>query len=93
MDFLFDDAGSKLKKLAAVVFLAGTAVMVAFGIFLIAEEEFVTGLVVMILGAVISYVSALFLAAFGDLVENTELNWITNRSILEKLEAMEQEKQ
>ena len=92
MDFLFDDAGSKLKKLAAAAFLFGTAAMVFFGLILISEEQYVTGVLVMILGTAISYISSLFLAAFGDLVENTELNWITNRSILEKLEAMEEEK-
>ena len=84
---LFDDPGAKLIRFAKIFFAVGVFASLVLGLFLLAQDQIVPGILVWLAGPVSSYMMALALAAFGDLVENTELNWITTRAILEKLES------
>lgn len=90
MKNLFSDPGGELKTFAKIFLIAEVLGLLVLGIFLFAEENIVAGLSLFILGFPCAYVFALSLAAFGDLVENMEMNWLTNREILEKLEKLEQ---
>ena len=82
---LFDDPGAKLIRFAKTFFAVGILSSLALGLFLLAQDQIIPGLLIFLVGFASSYMMALSLAAFGDLVENTELNWITTREILEKL--------
>lgn len=70
---MFDNIGGKIKTLAQVVTWIGiiASVISGFAIMSIDEEIFV-GLIVMIFGALMSWVSSFVLYGFGQLVENSD---------------------
>lgn len=71
---MFDNIGGKIKTLAQVVTWIGIIASVISGIVLmsIAEEMIFVGLMVMIFGALMSWVSSFVLYGFGQLVENSD---------------------
>ena len=76
---MFNNPGAKIKGLATVFFwimVAGFVVgVLAMGDYLFEEVEgLIAGVLILAVGVGVSYISALFLAAFGELVEtNTKL--------------------
>ncbi len=71
---MFDNIGGKIKTLAEVVTWIGIIASVISGIAImsIGEEMIFVGLMVMIFGALISWVSSFVLYGFGQLVENSD---------------------
>lgn len=81
---MFDNIGSKLKAFAKVLFWIMTVLYVILGIVVIAgstrsgygysytdESAIVSGILLMILGPLLSWVSAAAIYAFGELVDKT----------------------
>ena len=88
---MFNNPGAKIKGLAKTIFWIEVIAIVIGVLFVGADELFETteGLigaaVILAAGVGVAYISALFLAAFGELVQtNTEIE-SSNRQILEEL--------
>lgn len=87
---MFDNPGTKIKNLAKTLFTISAALSIALPLLLwmgdvIDEDLIVVIPIFAIISIGISYVSCLFLAAFGELVEtNTQIKE-SNDAILNKL--------
>ncbi len=68
---MFDNIGKKIKALAAVMAGVGIAVSVISGMVLMANDEEITGIIVLIIGSLLSWTSCFCLFGFGDLVDNS----------------------
>ena len=71
---MFGNIGGKIKALAQVITWIGIIGSVIGGISVIAISEYLmlTGLLIMIIGSLISWVSSFVLYGFGHLIENTD---------------------
>ena len=67
---MFNNCGSKVKTLALVFFILGLVGSFIGGIALMDADEGL-GIVMMLGGALFSYISSLLLATFGEIAENT----------------------
>ena len=89
---MFNNPGAKIKGLAKTLFWIEVVAVVlgilAMGDYLFEEVAGLIGAVVILaIGVGIAYLSALFLAAFGELVQtNTDIK-ASNEEILKKLNA------
>lgn len=72
---MFNNIGGKIKSLAAVVAWFGIGFSVIIGIVLIAaaEELFLIGLIVAVLGSISSWIGSFLIYGFGELVENSAI--------------------
>lgn len=72
--FVFDNIGGKIKILAQVVCWIGIACSVISGFVIMASDEDMAllGLMIMIVGSLLSWVSSFTLYGFGQLIENTD---------------------
>lgn len=71
---MHDNIGGKIKVLAKGLFIAVTIATVTTGIALMAiSKKYLSyGLLVMILGPIIAWISSLMLYGFGQLIENSD---------------------
>ena len=71
---MFSNIGSKIKVLAVVITCIGIVASIIIGIVLmtIDEELIVPGILVMIVGSLLSWLSSFFMYGFGQLVENSD---------------------
>ena len=67
---MYNNIGEKIKGLATFFFLFGAAVSVIAGLALLSDGSGIWGIVLMIGGAFVSWVSSWLLYAFGELVED-----------------------
>ena len=76
---MYENIGGKIKMLAVWTAILGIASSVAFGFYiLIDEEEFFGGLLIAVLGSLVSWVSTWLLYGFGELIEKvTEIAYNT----------------
>ena len=77
---MFDNPGGKIKTAAVVMFVISTIGSIVGGIVLLSNKAAAIGVVVMLLGPVISWLSGLFVYGFGQLIENTDEIGNDNRS-------------
>lgn len=70
---MFDNIGGKIKAAAQVVTWLGIITSVIGGIAIMVSLESPTGVLVMIGGSLISWLSSLALYGFGQLIENTDI--------------------
>ena len=83
---MYRNTGAAIKVLATILAVLMMIGCVAAGVFLIVEEEEIgMGLGVIVGGCIVSWLSCLMMAAFGELVNNTH-------KILKLLKAMPREK-
>ena len=68
--FNFENIGSKIKTLAVVLTVVGIVASVIFGFFILSANAGY-GLLIMIVGSLISWVSSFFTYGFGELIEKT----------------------
>ena len=70
---MYDDIGGKIKGLAKATFIIGAIAAVIIGImFMALDDELIgIGLLIMILGPIVAWVSTWFLYGFGELIEKT----------------------
>lgn len=80
---MFENAGSKIRIYAEAFFAVEAVAAVIGGIVLMINEMFLPGLIVALVGILVAYVTALFLAAFGELVESSVENRRINGEILD----------
>ena len=67
---MYDNIGGKIKSLAKASFIFASIVEIIAGLALIASEEMIlTGLLVLVLGPVVSWVSSWMLYGFGELID------------------------
>ena len=68
---MFNNIGGKIKALAQVVCWIGImcAVIVGFGMIAMDEDAFVVGLVIIIIGSLISWISSFTLYGFGEIID------------------------
>ena len=85
---MFENSGTKIKNFAFWVFVIDAVVFVILGIAML-EENTLLALILIVAGVCVSYVSALFLIAFGDMVETNAQLVKINEQILKQLEKSE----
>ena len=87
LENLFANAGAKIKNYAKTLFAIEAIVAILSGLLMIVsdEEYFLMGVVIAAIGVFVAYLSSLFLAAFGDLVQSNVDNKAINEQILAKL--------
>lgn len=89
---MFDNVGAKLKTWAQVVCWAGIVLSIISGIVMIAsgnDSTVLTGILTMAVGSLGSWIGALCVFGFGELVENSDIR--TNIAAKQEMER-EQEK-
>lgn len=86
---MFNNIGSKIKGLASVICFGGIILCIIIGIVVAALDEdlILAGFAIMILGALLSWVSSFVLYGFGELVENSAI--IAGKETLNKNEYKE----
>ncbi len=70
---MFKNIGGKIKWLAETVCLLGIVISVLSGIYLIAADETLAGVLVMLLGSFASWIGSFFTYGFGQLIENSDI--------------------
>ena len=85
---LFHNAGTKIRRWAAALFVIETVAAVIVGIVTMMsdDDQFFVGILVMAAGVGVAFITSLFLSAFGELVESSTENKRINEKILNKLE-------
>ena len=70
---MFDRIGSKIKGLASVITWIGIIVSCISGFALISggDEQILIGIIVMIVGSLVAWISSFLLYGFGELIEKT----------------------
>ena len=86
LDKLFTNPGEKIKKYAKVLFIIECVASIIAGIIASDEfEYFLPFLLTIVGGVVVAYISSLFMAAFGDLVQSNIDNKKINEEILNEM--------
>lgn len=90
MDDYLENAGEKIKAYAGVVFMISAVLAAISGVVTMAAARFsflgiLSGLLVAAVSVGVAYLVALFMSAYGDLVENTAENRKINEEILKAL--------
>ena len=85
LEKLFNNPGSTIKSYAKNVFFIEVAIFILLGLFFLYEASWLLGICLIIIGIPASYITNLFLVAFGDLVETSSDNKSINAQILAKL--------
>ena len=70
---MYDNIGEKIQKLAGVFCALGIIGSIVTGIVLIVQHSVGLGILCMILGSLLSWVSTFVLYGFGHLIENTDV--------------------
>ncbi len=87
---MFNNPGAKIKGLAKTLFWIEVVILVLAVLFVGADELFeeiegiIGAVVILAVGVGAAYISALFLAAFGELVETNTSIAQTNAQLLEE---------
>jgi len=73
MESLYQNIGEKIKSMAKAVFVLGTLASIIMGIIIIGEEVFeydaAFGVIMLIVGPIIAWVSSWITYGFGELIE------------------------
>lgn len=70
---MFDDVGGKIKSLAIFTCCMGIIVSLIVGAVLITKEFFLGGILVIIIGSLMSWIGSVVLCGFGQLIENSNV--------------------
>lgn len=71
--YMFNNVGGKIKAIAKVTAWIGIAICVIYGFVMLVsmEDMALIGLLIMTVGSLASWISALVLYGFGELIENS----------------------
>ncbi len=71
---MFDNIGEKIKTLAKVLTILGSALSVLYGLVLMVSDEgvFFSGIFIMIFGSLLSWVGSFTLYGFGEVINQLE---------------------
>lgn len=72
-DFMFENVGGKIKAVATVMTWIGIAGSVISGIATMVAVSFIMGIVIAVVGSLCSWIGALVLFGFGEMVENSDI--------------------
>ncbi len=86
---MFENVGGKIKSLAVVVFVLTLIASVVIGLISIDNG----GILFIIIGSVVSWISALFTYGLGELIESTSENRDTSLQILKELKSINESKE
>ncbi len=89
---MYDNIGGKIKGFSIINAVIGTVVCFVLG-FSVMNSNTVTGLLIIILGSISSWINSVFLYGFGVLVENSDENLIIQKRILNTLNHSSQKTQ
>ena len=78
---MFANPGKIIMEVARILFVLTLTILVAFGMFLIMENQVITGLFIIIGGGLGAYISSLLLYGYGQLVADTH-NIAVNSEII-----------
>ena len=67
--FNFENIGRKIKTLAVVTTITGIVISFIYGLLYIKNNSASMGLLIIILGCIISWISAFFIYGFGELID------------------------
>lgn len=81
LDLIYGNIGRKIKTLAIVVFVIETLAALLGG-FLMFFDDFLTGVLIILVTPIVAWISSWTLYAFGELVEKTTQNESNTREIL-----------
>ncbi len=72
---MFNNVGAKIKAIAKVAAWIGIAVCLIYGFVMLVSMENMAliGLLIMTVGSLVSWISALVLYGFGELIENSNI--------------------
>ena len=82
---MFNDIGGKIKTLATVTCWIGIIGSVIYGIVLTIEADPLAGIGLMVIGALISWISCFVLYGYGELIDNTDATQYDTREMIAKL--------
>lgn len=68
---MFENPGTKIKKISIVLFWLSVIVTVILAFVNMSSYDMLGALALLIFGPIVCYISTLYLVAFGELVENT----------------------
>ena len=87
LDNLYENIGGKIKNLAKWIFIIEAIGAIITGLVLLFTDEdlILYGLLTLVGGPIVAYVSSWILYAFGELVEKTADNENNTRQILKKI--------
>lgn len=68
---MYDNIGGKIKGLAKVIFIIEAAICVIAGLVLASEDE--AGILLLLLGPAVAWISSWLLYGFGELIEKTSV--------------------
>ncbi|MBP3415330.1 MAG: hypothetical protein J6L81_09060 [Clostridia bacterium] len=71
---MFNNIGGKIKVLAKVLCIIGVVLSAVLGIVFICERLPLVGMLIVIIGAPLSWVASFFTYGFGQLIESTDTN-------------------
>ncbi len=83
---MYDNIGGKIKILAKWMFAVETIAAVIIGIALMAEDVDIVGLLVIIFGPIVAWVSSWLLYGYGQLIENSDIIAAEHKRVNEKHE-------
>lgn len=68
---MFENPGTKIKKISVVLFWLSIIAIVILALGSMSSDNVLGGLILLIFGPIVCYISTLYIVAFGELVENT----------------------
>ena len=89
LDELYKNIGEKIKAWAKWIFIAEAIAAIIGGLLLIFDGEGLIGIIILIAGPFVAWVSSWLLYAFGELVEKTVANESNTRNILKIMQDKE----
>ena len=69
---MYNNIGNKIKTLATVIGFVGMIISLLSGIALILRHDFIIGVVVAVIGSLLSWISTFVLYGYGWMIENTD---------------------
>ena len=66
---MFENIGGKIKTLAKVITFLGIGLSVAFGFLLIVGKDYMSGLVTIIVGVLVSWIGSFVLYSWGEVID------------------------
>lgn len=77
---MFEDIGNKIKILAKAICIMGVVASSIYGLFIASNNKVSLGIIIIVIGALVSWVGTFALYGFGELIDQTtQINKKLNR--------------
>jgi len=81
---MFENVGEKLRVIAMIFFALGVLGSIVCGIMFLCNDDYIVAVLVAILGSTSVYLTSLYIYAFGELVDNSDIT-IRNLNQIKKM--------